>query len=114
MNSTATLAAMTGSLHPRYAELATMRREVAHAFTVTEDDLASRTRTRGLVEARQALYVVVRRCTRLSLPEMAVVLNRDHSTIMSGIRAAGRLMGKDKWYQSTVDGLLALFEEKQP
>jgi chromosomal replication initiator protein len=96
------LEAMTGAGAPRVKALAIMREAVAEAFTVTADDIQGRIRTRGLVEARQCFYLLARRCTRLSYPELAKAIGRDHSTILSGIRAARKRIVSDPWYDRVV------------
>lgn len=86
-----------------------MRDAVAEAFTVTSDDIAGRVRTRALAEARQCFYLVARRCTRLSLPELGKAIGRDHSTILDGVRKAQKRMLHDWWYDAAARRLLLQF-----
>lgn len=75
-------------------------------FDVPRQDLAGPSRAQHLVAARQAVMLALRRRTRLSLCEIGRLLgNRDHSTVASGIAAAGRRCAADPAYRRAVAAL---------
>mgnify|MGYP001616942209 CR=1 FL=1 len=67
----------------------------AHVLSVDVDAILSPSRQQGVVVARQVIAFMLREATQLSLPEIAAVLGRDHTTVMHAIRRVARMMGSD-------------------
>ena len=60
--------------------------QVCKFYSMEEDVLRGTNKSKGITEARQVATYLVRKLTNLSLPDIGKEFNRDHSTILSGIR----------------------------
>lgn len=79
---------------------------VCDQLIVTEKELMGMNRYRRFVEARQIVGWFARRYTNLSLQAIGnVVGNRDHTTVLYGIRNIDRLMLSSDWMKKTIDKL---------
>lgn len=66
--------------------------DVCTLSRVTIAQIKGPARHRGIVRIRQLLMWRLYRETRLSLPQIGKLLNRDHTTVLSGVRShEGRL-----------------------
>lgn len=82
-------------------------RSVCINHGVTRTELLSRSRTRYIVRARWTAMLVLREIARWSLPRIAALLRRDHSTVINGIRTAITCMRDDADYRDAVRRVLA-------
>jgi len=64
---------------------------VAQAFGVSVREIMGKTRERPVARARQAAYYLCREFTSLSYPRIGAKFNRDHSTVMYGVKQVGHL-----------------------
>ena len=83
---------------------------VCERFGVRLPDLQSKKRTQTLVTPRQVAMYLIRELTPLSLDEIGSYLgNRDHSTVLYGIKTVNQKMAQNTSFQKTVldiqDGL---------
>ena len=70
-------------------------RIIANTFSVSELELLGQRRTKNVITARHVLYWLCREVTPYSLPEIGRRLNdRDHTTILHGIRRIDNLILK--------------------
>ena len=60
--------------------------QVCKFYSVDEAVLRGTQRTKGITEARQMAMYLVRKLTNLSLPDIGQEFNRDHATVLHGIR----------------------------
>ena len=60
--------------------------QVCKFYSVDEVVLRGTQRTKGITEARQMAMYLVRKLTNLSLPDIGQEFNRDHATVLHGIR----------------------------
>ena len=60
---------------------------VAEAYDVKPESLSSSSRLKTLAEARQVYMMLVRDLFELSYPEIGLLVNRDHTTVIDGIRS---------------------------
>ena len=60
--------------------------QVCKFYSVDEAALRGTQRTRGIADARQMAMYLVRKLTNLSLPDIGQEFNRDHATVLHGIR----------------------------
>lgn len=75
---------------------------------VTLDQLTGADRTRHIAWARQEAYWLLRRCTGLSCPRIGQIIgDRDHTTIMAGVRAVENRMRDDAAYRDEVQRMVA-------
>lgn len=83
-------------------------------FEVRTADLISTRRDKLICRARFAVMWVARQALPYSLPMIGRALgNRDHTTIMSGIRQADRLRKRDIDFLKATDAMLAEAERQQ-
>lgn len=79
-------------------------RSVSDHFDVPRGELLGTRRTKSVAVARQALMWAIRQKTFLSLEEIGSYLNRDHSTVLHGIRRTQERIDEGKL---DLSGLLA-------
>lgn len=87
-------------------------RSVAAEFHMTQIEIMGETRTRAIVLARHIVMFLGRKVCGYSLPKIGQRLNnRDHTTILHGIRRIERLIATDPVLAAQVSKLEALFIE---
>ena len=59
--------------------------QVCKFYSVEEEKLRGTQRTRGISEARQVAMYLIRKLTRLSLPDIGREFSKDHTTVMHSI-----------------------------
>lgn len=60
---------------------------ISQAFSVPQDELKGRKRTKEIAFARNAAIYIIRKITDLSLPKIGKIFGRDHATIYSAINS---------------------------
>ena len=86
-----------------------IREVVAAHYGVTPDEVNSARREAKIMRPRQVTYYLGKKLTNLSLPNIARQIgNRDHTTILSGIRKMNRLLESDEKFAAEV----CMLEEK--
>jgi chromosomal replication initiator protein len=68
--------------------------ETAAYFNLTRADLVGKSRSRPLTNARHVAMYLVRECTGLSLLKIGELFERDHTTVMHGLKKVEQLMGE--------------------
>jgi chromosomal replication initiator protein len=68
--------------------------ETAAYFSLTRADLIGKSRSRPLTNARHVAMYLVRECTGLSLLKIGELFERDHTTVMHGLKKVEGLMGE--------------------
>jgi chromosomal replication initiator protein len=68
--------------------------ETAAYFNLTRADLVGKSRSRPLTNARHVAMYLVRECTGLSLLKIGELFDRDHTTVMHGLKKVEQLMGE--------------------
>ena len=66
--------------------------ETASYFGLTRDDLISKNRSRPLTTARHVAMYLLRDCTGLSLIKIGELFERDHTTVLHGVKKIEMLM----------------------
>jgi chromosomal replication initiator protein len=69
---------------------------VADRFGVELGDVRSPARGRNVAWPRQYAMLLARELTPLSLPTLGHIFERDHTTVLLGIRAAEKRAGQDR------------------
>jgi chromosomal replication initiator protein len=72
-----------------------VRRVVAGFFDVTDEDLDRRTRRVRMARIRQIAFYLCRTHTTRSLPEIGRAFDRDHTTVLHGVRRVTSLRETD-------------------
>ncbi len=67
---------------------------ICRSFNLTQAQLASKSRRQNLVVARNTAFFLLRKHTDLSLEEIGDRFNRRHSTVLKGITAVEREIGR--------------------
>jgi chromosomal replication initiator protein len=66
--------------------------ETAKYFGLTREDLVSKNRSRPLTTARHVAMYMMRECTGLSLIKIGELFERDHTTVLHGVKKVELLM----------------------
>jgi len=74
---------------------AEVRRAVTRFFAVTDADLDRRTRRVRMARIRQIAFYLCRNHTARSLPEIGRAFDRDHTTVLHGVRRIASLRETD-------------------
>lgn len=78
---------------------------IAKNFHTSEADLRSSARQRSVAEPRQLVMYLCKELTTMSFPDIGVLLNRDHSTVMHGYHKIRDRLAKDPVFRSNMDAL---------
>ncbi len=82
--------------------------QVCKFYSVDEVVLRGTQRTKGITDARQMAMYLVRKLTNLSLPDIGQEFNRDHATVLHGIRKVeASLKSGDTTMQNNVRDITA-------
>lgn len=84
---------MRPALTPERMARATLA--ASHAFEVPIRAITSRLRQPPIARARLALYAALYRTCETSYPELGRLLDRDHTTVLYGVREAEREAASD-------------------
>ena len=88
-------------------ELEKIQGVVCRKFGVTWEDLLSNKRSDALTDARQLAMYVARKCTTLSLPEIATAFNRTHVALICGVKQCEKRLSRES--RETVREILKEF-----
>jgi chromosomal replication initiator protein len=88
-------------------EIARIQRFVAHHFRIPVIEMVSERRGRAVARPRQVAMYLAKQLTTKSLPDIGRRFgNRDHSTVIHGIRKVETLIGEDPEMASHVERLM--------
>ncbi len=83
-----------------------IQKRVCKYFSVSQNDLLSKSRARKLVIPRQIAMFLVKRYTDLSLKDIGASFGgKDHSTVIAAINRVERLLAEDMKTRDTIDAL---------
>lgn len=100
----------TIGISPRFGAAVEIGEAVAAVFQIDLGDIVGPARTKAIAEARLCFYLVCRRCSRLSSVEIGrFVGNRDHTTVLDGVKRAEAMIAKDRWFAAAFRELLETF-----
>lgn len=72
--------------------------ETARVFEIPHREVLSKLRIPSVTRARQALYAAIYDACQTSYPEMAWRLQRDHTTLVYGVKRARAMAEDDSEY----------------
>ena len=81
--------------------------KTSELFDIHKRDLNSRVRFASIMPARFAMYKALRE-RRWSYPRIGKLFEKDHSTIIHGVKRAEYLMERDASYAAKIDELINL------
>jgi len=94
-----------------HAQFNAIKQAVCEAWYITPDELDTRSRTYRYVLPREQLVYLARRYTYLSYPDLARLLKRHHTTLMSNHRKARQRMNGDEDYKRKLDTIIETLNE---
>jgi chromosomal replication initiator protein len=78
---------------------------VSRFYGVSVEDLKGRSRHKQIVQPRQVAMYVLREDSHLSTPEVGRLLNRDHTTVLHGLKQVASDIGRDGQCRAAVLGI---------
>ena len=87
--------------------IASVVQAVSCHYKVSKLDIVSSRRTRNIVRPRQVCYYLAKRLTTKSLPEIGRRFNKDHTSVLSGIRRIEKLRATDSKIEADVCAIAA-------
>lgn len=99
-----------GCLKMKSVELAEIQATVARKFSITTDQMLSRTRNQAVIFACQIAMYIARMHTTKSLPEIAASFNKTHAAVLYGITTIKKCLEEEPNLASTVSGILEELE----
>ena len=78
---------------------------VARYYGVKTDDLRARARHKQIVESRQIAMYLLREDAHLSTPDIGRLLNRDHTTVLHGLKQVASDIARDGPSRAAVIGI---------
>jgi chromosomal replication initiator protein len=78
---------------------------VARYYGVNADDLKSKSRHKQIVEPRQMAMYLLREDAHLSTPEIGRLLNRDHTTVLHGVKQIAGDIARDGPSRAAIVGI---------
>jgi chromosomal replication initiation ATPase DnaA len=94
---------------PRLRALDDILDAVCEQYQLEFAHILSKRKTKTIAEARVLVCLVARRCTRLSFPEIGLVIRRDHTTVMSAVHSAEQRMTRDPYFAAVARALIERF-----
>jgi hypothetical protein len=88
-----------------------IKESVAREFGVSVNELDSPRRTHQVVVARFAAYYLCKKMTKCSFPTIAFSFRRDHTTVLTGVRKAEKMIIDDEVFASRVAQTRAAINE---
>jgi len=77
---------LPGDIHKYITDLRKILENVSDKTGISVEDLKSKWRKREVVDARFLYYRLAKECTKESLMRIGEYINRDHATVMSGLK----------------------------
>ena len=74
-------------------------------YGVTMEDLRSKRKSRDISIPRQVSMYLLRQYTDMTFDDIGDYLDKDHSTVMSGVRKIEKMIGQDPTTANTIDAL---------
>ena len=106
---------MRATHHPVKDPLRRIQIEAARRCGVSVADILGKRRSRRIALARKACYLAARRLScQPSYPELGEAFDRDHTTVMSGVRSAQRLEVSSAWFGRLMSELAQVEDAERP
>ena len=78
---------------------------ITNRYGIPKDDLTGNKRNKEIAEARHISIYLIREITEMSLPNIAKIFGRDHSTVLSSIQKVGKKVRTDPMFALEIDDL---------
>ena len=75
---------------------------VAQRFQISATSILSKNRERSVARSRHMVCYLARNLTRMSFPQIGREVGRHHTTVMSSVRRADTIRGRDRAFASEI------------
>ena len=82
-------------------------------YSVSREDIKGQRRTKDVAWGRHMFAYLVRELTDMSFPNIGKIINRDHSTIMTSIKAVERRMSEDNMLSLDISEMIKEIKGEQ-
>lgn len=89
----------------RGADVNEVLRCVCQSFLVSRDELRGKRKHKNISEARLVAYWLLKILTKMSYPEIGIALNKEHTSVMSGVKACERNRARDAKFKAFTNEL---------
>ena len=97
--------------HDRRITIEEIQKRVAEQWGIRLTDMTSARRSRNVARPRQVAMYLAKHFTDRSLPEIGRMFgNRDHTTVMHGVRRVTELMAEDPDFREQVELMQGLLK----
>lgn len=93
------------SVLDRRVTIEEIQRKVAERYNIRLSEMMSKRRERSVVRPRQIAMFLAKNLTTKSLPDIGRAFNRDHTTVLHGIKAVEDLRAEDPAFREETDDL---------
>lgn len=93
------------SVLDRRVTIEEIQRKVAERYNIRLGEMMSKRRERSVARPRQIAMFLAKNLTTKSLPDIGRAFNRDHTTVLHGIKAIEELRQKDPAFREETDDL---------
>ena len=93
------------SVLDRRVTIEEIQRKVAERYNIRLSEMMSKRRERSVVRLRQIAMFLAKNLTTKSLPDIGRAFNRDHTTVLHGIKAVEDLRAEDPAFREETDDL---------
>lgn len=94
--------------------IAEIQAAVAAKFAIPESEMRSERRSQDVARPRQVAMYLSRALTPRSIPQIGRAFNRDHTTVLHGMRRVKELMEVDGELASQISALTSLLSQPKP
>ena len=93
------------SVLDRRVTIEEIQRKVAEHYNIRLSEMMSKRRERSVARPRQIAMFLAKNLTTKSLPDIGRAFNRDHTTVLHGIKAVEELREKDSAFKEETEAL---------
>lgn len=93
------------SVLDRRVTIEEIQRKVAERYNIRLSEMMSKRRERSVARPRQIAMFLAKNLTTKSLPDIGRAFNRDHTTVLHGVKAVEELREKDPAFREETDDL---------
>ena len=90
--------------------IAALNREVAAMMRISESELLSEKQSRECSDARRMAWLMLKKYTKLSLAIIAAVYDRDHASVIAGLKVIPHIIESTPEYKAKMHDLNIICE----
>ena len=85
--------------------------ELEKKYGIKKAELTSKSRVKGVAQARHVTIYLIRTVIEMSLPNIGKLFNRDHSTVISSIDSIEKKIASDAVFEMEINNLMKEIKE---